>query len=115
MFTITIIIFAITAVAGLILAVKIFSGKQAPWSISIIHALFGATGLVVLIYQLFIEGPASSRAVAALGLLVVAALGGFYLASIHFRGKVAKKSIVMIHAGVAVAGFLTLLSVVLGI
>jgi hypothetical protein len=50
---------------------------------------------------------------AALGLLVVAALGGFYLASLHLRGTVAPKAVVFVHAGVAVAGFLTLLSAVL--
>ena len=45
--------------------------------------------------------------------LCLAALGGFYLASIHLRGKIAPKAVVLIHAGVAVAGFLTLLSAVL--
>ena len=42
-----------------------------------------------------------------------AALGGFYLASLHLRGTVAPKAVVLVHAGVAVAGFLTLLSAVL--
>jgi hypothetical protein len=50
---------------------------------------------------------------AALGLLVVAALGGFYLASIHLRKQVAPRMVVFIHAGVAVVGFLTLASVLL--
>jgi hypothetical protein len=45
--------------------------------------------------------------------LAIATLGGFYLASIHLRVQVAKKSIVFIHAGVAVIGFLTLLAAVL--
>jgi hypothetical protein len=45
-------------------------------------------------------------------ILVIAALGGFYLASIHLRREVAPKPVVFIHAGVAVIGFLTLLGVV---
>ena len=61
-----------------------------------------------------LQGTAPARVTAALGLLVVAALGGFFLASIHLRGKIAPKAVVFIHAGVAVAGVLTLLSAVLG-
>lgn len=109
MLTYLIIVLAIAAVGGVVLAMKIFSGQLAPWSLSIVHALLGATGLVMLIL-LVLEGSGDGRLTAALGLLVVAALGGFYLASIHVKGSVAPKNVVLIHAGVAVAGFLTLLS-----
>ena len=115
MLTYSIIVFAITAVGGLFLAVKILTGHQAPWAISIVHALLGATGLVLLIITVMNEAAGFGRITAALGLLIIAALGGFYLASIHFKGKLAPKSVVMIHGGVAVAGFLTLLSVALGL
>ncbi|ABI60322.1 hypothetical protein [Nitrosomonas eutropha] len=107
---IAIIIFAIAAVGGLFLASKVLSGQLAPWAVSIVHALLGAAGLVTLILVV-LEGSGDNRLTAALGLLVVAALGGFYLASIHMKGNVASKNIVFIHAGIAVAGFLTLLSV----
>jgi hypothetical protein len=109
MLTYLIIVLAIAAVGGVVLAMKIFSGQLAPWPLSIVHALLGATGLVMLIL-LVLEGSGDGRLTAALGLLVVAALGGFYLASIHVKGSVAPKNVVLIHAGVAVAGFLTLLS-----
>jgi hypothetical protein len=109
MLTYLIIVLAIAAVGGIVLATKIFSGQLAPWPLSIVHALLGATGLVMLI-MLVLEGSGDTRLTAALGLLVVAALGGFYLASIHVKGNVAPKNVVIIHAGVAVAGFLTLLS-----
>ncbi|PTQ81547.1 hypothetical protein [Nitrosomonas ureae] len=109
MLTYLIIVLAIAAVGGVVLAMKIFSGQLAPWSLSIVHALLGATGLVMLIL-LVLEGSGDGRLTVALGLLVVAALGGFYLASIHVKGSVAPKNVVLIHAGVAVAGFLTLLS-----
>ncbi|ALQ49885.1 hypothetical protein [Nitrosomonas ureae] len=109
MLTYLIIVLAIAAVGGVVLAMKIFSGQLAPWSLSIVHALLGATGLVMLIL-LVLEGSGDGRLTAALGLLVVAALGGFYLASIHVKGSIAPKNVVLIHAGVAVAGFLTLLS-----
>lgn len=110
MLTYLIIVLAIAAVGGVALAMKVFSGQLAPWPLSIIHALLGATGLVMLI-MLVLEGSSGdARLTAALGLLVVAALGGFYLASIHVKGSIAPKNVVLIHAGVAVAGFLTLLS-----
>lgn len=109
MLTYTLIVLAIAAVGGVVLAMKIFSGQLAPWSISIVHALLGATGLVMLI-MLVLEGSGDARLTAALGLLVVAALGGFYLASIHMKNNIAPRNIVILHAGLAVAGFLTLLS-----
>ncbi|SDX71236.1 hypothetical protein [Nitrosomonas halophila] len=109
MLTYVILILAVAAVGGIFLASKIFSGQLAPWPVSIVHALLGATGLVMLI-MMVLGGAAEGRLSAALGLLVVAALGGFYLASLHAKGTVAPKNVVIIHAGVAVAGFLTLLS-----
>jgi len=112
MLTYLIIVLAIAAVGGVVLAMKVFSGQLAPWPLSIVHALLGATGLVMLI-MLILEGSGDNRLTAALGLLVVAALGGFYLASIHVKGNVAPKNVVIIHAGLAVAGFLTLLSMFL--
>lgn len=114
MLTNALIVLAITAVGGLLLASKILMGKQPPWFVSIVHALLGATGLVMLI-MVVLEGSQSGRVTAALALLVVAALGGFYLASIHLKGKLAPKGVLVVHAGVAVAGFLTLASVVFGL
>ena len=112
MLTYALIIFAIAAVGGLVLAASVLRGKLAPWALSIVHALLGATGLVLLVIAI-LQGAASSRASAALALLVVAALGGFYLVSFHVRKQIAPKAAVVIHAGVAVTGFLTLLSIVL--
>jgi hypothetical protein len=72
--------------------------------------LLGATGLV-LTAIVVLGGSDTGKGIIpiALVILVVAALGGFYLASIHARKVVAPKSVVLIHAGVAVIGFLLLL------
>ncbi|MEO5829195.1 MAG: hypothetical protein ABIQ36_01365 [Rhodanobacter sp.] len=107
-----IVIFAIAAVGGLVLASSVLRGKLAPWAISLLHALLGATGLVLLIL-LVLQGSAPAQLTAALALLVLAALGGFFLASFHMRKQVAPKAVVFVHAGVAVVGFLTLLSLLL--
>lgn len=114
MLTTALLIFAIGALGGLIMAMSVLRGRLAPWALSIAHALLGATGLVILVLVV-LQGAVPSRVTAALGLLVLAALGGFYLASIHLRKKIAPKAVVFIHAGVAVAGFLTLLSAVLAL
>lgn len=114
MLTYAVIVFAIAAVGGVILASRVLTGRLAPWALSIIHAVLGATGLLLLIAQVLQES-GFGRIVAALALLIVAALGGFYLASSHLRKQIPPKIIVLIHAGVAVAGFLVLLSVLLGI
>ena len=102
------IVFAIAAVGGLLLAASVLRGRLAPWALSIVHALLGATGLIMLV--IVVMNGASGRVTAALAFLVIAALGGFYLASMHYRGLVAPKAVVGIHAGVAVIGFLTLLA-----
>lgn len=114
MLTYALIVFAIAAVGGLVLAASVLRGKLAPWALSIVHALLGATGLVLLLLEVM-RGSGAGRALAALVVLGIAALGGFYLASIHARKAVAPKAVVFVHAGVAVAGFLLLLSVVLGV
>jgi hypothetical protein len=108
-----VLVFAITAIGGLALASSVLRGKLAPWFVSVLHALLGASGLVLLILEV-LKGAAPGRLTAALGLLLVAALGGFYLASFHLRKQVAAKGVVCVHAGIAVAGFLTLLSLLLG-
>jgi hypothetical protein len=108
-----VIVFAIGAVGGLLLASYVLRGKLAPWAVSLLHAALGAIGLLLVIYAAVTAG-ISHATIAALIILVIAALGGFFLASIHLRGTVAPKSLVFIHAGVAVIGFLTLLGAVVG-
>jgi len=110
---IAVIIFAIAAVGGLILAKSLFSEKLPSWLLSFAHAALGAAGLILLIFTV-IQGNSASRVTAALGILIIAALGGFFLASFHARKVIAPKAIIIVHAGVAVVGFLTLLSLVLG-
>jgi hypothetical protein len=51
----------------------------------------------------------------ALGLFIVAALGGFGLFSFHLRKKDLPIPLVLVHAVVAVAGFLSLVAAVAGI
>lgn len=110
MLTATLVVFALAAVGGVYLGSRILSKQLAPWAVSGLHALLGATGLVLLVVM-YLERPAGAQRMGiALALLVVAALGGFYLASIHVRKEMPPKAVLVLHAGLAVAGFLTLLS-----
>ncbi len=106
MLTYAVFFFAVAAVGGLVLASSVLRGKLAPWPLSLIHAGLGATGLVLLI--LAVMNGADNRITIALVILAVAALGGFFLASIHLRQKVAPSGVVIVHAGAAVIGFLLL-------
>jgi len=109
MLKLAVLIFAIGAVGGLILASSVLRGKLAPWALSLIHAALGATGLV-LTGLVVLKGAEEGQGVIpiALLILVVAALGGFFLASFHARKSSPPRGVVFIHAGAAVVGFLLL-------
>lgn len=106
MLTYAVVVFAVAAVGGLVLASSVLRGKLAPWPLSLLHAGLGAAGLVLVL--LTVMSGAGGNIMTALIILVVAALGGFYLASLHLKNQVAPKGVVIIHAGAAVAGFLLL-------
>lgn len=106
------LVFAIAAVGGIVLALHVLRDKLAPWALSILHALLGATGLVLLILAV-LQGAGGSLAVTSLAVLVVAALGGFFLASFHLRPTLAPKGVVVLHALLAIGGFGLLLAAVL--
>ena len=104
-----VIVFAIGALGGVVLATSVLRGKLAPWALSVLHALLGATGLVLTAIVVFgLSGSVAPHAGIALVLLVIAALGGFFLASFHVRNRPGPKAVVLIHAGVAVIGFVLL-------
>lgn len=103
------IAFALAAAGGLILAAHVLRDRFAPWALSMLHAGLGALGLILLIAFL-IQGSAPQAVLIGFVLLLVAALGGFFLASFHLRKQLPPKAVVVIHAGVAVIGFLAVLS-----
>ena len=109
MLKLAVLIFAVGAVGGLILASSVLRGRLASWGLSLLHATLGATGLV-LTAIVVLSGAEEGKGVVpiALAVLVVAALGGFFLASFHARKVPGPKPVVLIHASVAVVGFLLL-------
>ena len=81
-----ILCFAAAAVGGMVLAASVLRGRLAPWALSLVHAVMGALGLVLTFATVF-QGAAFPVRVGFV-VLIVAALGGFYLASFHLRGRV---------------------------
>jgi hypothetical protein len=112
MLNIPLIVFAVTAVLGLLLAAHVLRGKLAPWSLSPVHALLGATGLALMLTPL-LSDTVTRPVQIGFALLLAAALLGFVLVSFHLRRKLPPKLLVFAHAGAAVSGFLTLLAAAL--
>ncbi|MDA7947195.1 MAG: hypothetical protein MPJ78_06935 [Hyphomicrobiaceae bacterium] len=113
MLTYAVVVFAIAAAGGLVLASSVLRGQLASWPLSLLHAGLGATGLVLVLIAAM--GSAGGMTTTALVILVITALGGFYLASLHLKKEVAPKKVVVIHAGAAVVGFLLLAGTVFGV
>jgi hypothetical protein len=106
------ILFGVAAVGGLVLVYLRVTNKPLPLPLALVHGALAATGLVLLaIAALGAGGP--QQAQLALGLFVVAALGGFVLFSFQLRKKQLPMGIVMVHALVAIAAFLILLGAVI--
>jgi glucose uptake protein GlcU len=109
MYELSLILFAVAAVAGLTMAIMHFRGTTPPKTVlAVLHGLFAASGLVVLLLALIKAGFGGKPGI-AFGLLVVAALGGFALVGSHVQKKPLPSGLVVGHALLAVAGFVTLL------
>ena len=105
----SIVLFALAAVVGIYLVMRVFGGVLPPAGAAVFHGLFAASGLLLLLYAAFFAGaPASEPVAIAAILLVGAAPGGFFVARFPMRGKVPPKALAAIHALVAVAGVGTL-------
>jgi len=113
MLTYALIAFAAAALIGLVMAASVLRDALAPWAFSLVHAALGATGLILL-FVAVLNGTGGLIPI-ALGTLIVAALGGFYLGFLHLQNKLAPSAIVIIHAGVAVIGVLMLAGTILGL
>ncbi|HET7921961.1 MAG TPA: hypothetical protein VFM15_04320 [Gammaproteobacteria bacterium] len=105
------ILFALGALGGLVMAIRVFRQQPIPVALAAGHGILAASGLVLLIVAALL-GAAGSTALIALVILVIAALGGFYLLSFHVRRQSHPKAVIVIHALVAVIGFLTLLTAI---
>ena len=104
------VLFAISAVGGIVMATIRFSGKPHPpiW-LAMLHGFLSAAALTLLIYAACTVG-LPSLALAATVLFVIAALGGITMnLNYHWKMLPLPKWLVLVHAGIAIVGFLCLL------
>ena len=108
------VLLAISAAGGAAMAVIRFAGKpQPPTWLAMLHGFLSAAAVTLLLYAAFTVGlPAMANA--ALALFVIAALGGMVLnLNYHWKLLPLPKWLVVVHASIAVVGFLLLLVAVM--
>lgn len=105
---IAILLFFLGALIGLIMATQSLRGHHPNPLLATGHGVLVATGLLLLIYAFSMSALAVLQK-AGLVVLVVAALGGFFLLSFHVRREHHPFAIVVLHALLAVSGVVLLL------
>jgi hypothetical protein len=110
-----IVLFAVAAVGGLVLAgVRVFAGRNPPASLALLHGLLAGAGLTLLLFAAFTAG-LPTLALWGLALLVLAACGGLVMNLFYaWNRKLLPKPLVYGHALIAVAGFILLIVDALG-
>jgi len=103
--------FTVAAIGGIYMAYRILNGELAPWAVSLLHAGLGAAGLVMTTLAVMAGAGGPVMGPMTLITLLIAALGGFYLASIHMRKRVASSGWIITHATVAITGVLFLIGI----
>ncbi len=102
MLTASVVLFLYAALSGLVMAVGIFRGAK-PWvPLALGHGVLAATALVLAVLVAIATGVAAIKY--GVAVLVLAALGGFFLLSFHLRGKHHPWVVVVLHALLAVGG-----------
>ncbi|MBN8726125.1 MAG: hypothetical protein J0H15_00275 [Xanthomonadales bacterium] len=107
----SIVLFALAAGGGLVMAGMRVSGDRNPpaW-LAMLHGLLAAAGLTLLLFAAFTIG-LPTYATWGLVLLVIAAVGGLYLnLGYQERRVLLPKTVVYVHAAIAVVGFLLVLA-----
>ena len=97
--------FAVAALLGMYLLSLVLREKKTPKSIAVIHGLFAATGLILLIIYPFFYQPAP---IVSLGLLAGAAMGGGLFLYKNLAGQPIPKWLALGHGSVAIIGIVTL-------
>lgn len=109
-----IVLFAIAAVGGAVLAGLRIANRPLPLWLAIVHGILAATGLVILIVAVVNNMAATTIATASLIVFLIAAVGGGVLFSLHLSGKSLPIPLVLGHGLAAVIAFILLLMHAIG-
>jgi hypothetical protein len=99
-------LFALGALIGMYLLALVLQKKETPKFVALIHGLFVATALILLIVYNVKYGPGLMESIV---LFVIAALGGAVLIVRDLTGKPIPKWLALAHGLIAIAGFVYLL------
>lgn len=110
------ILFALVVVVGAVMAIQRLRGtERPPTGIAVAHGGVGAAALVLYVIALATTSDPPTAGWWAVGLFVVAALGGAGLfLGYHLRGQPLSVPLVLIHGGVGIIAFVVLLVALLG-
>jgi hypothetical protein len=110
-----VVLLALTALGGLLMAGIRFAGKpHPPTLVTMLHGLLAAAGLTLVLFPAF-TGQLPSGGWIGLGLLLVAVLGGLVLnLGYHWKNQPLPIWLVLVHAGVAAAGLVVVALAVWG-
>lgn len=102
-----VILFAVAAVGGVTMLTMQGGGRRVPMWLALLHGTAAATALVLLAVAVF-GGEAGPLAV-ALGIFVLAALGGFVMFARYLKTGTFPMPVAIFHGGAAVVAFVILL------
>jgi hypothetical protein len=111
MLYLTLGLFALAAVFGLLLVKNLLATGKTPRGVVYTHGLFAASGLVLLLVKA-LQHPAQSLTT-SLVFFVIAALGGFFLFFRDLAGRSRPIWLAIVHGLLAVTGFIILLMTIL--
>jgi hypothetical protein len=99
-------LFALGAIIGLYLLTLVLGSKETPKGVALIHGVFVAAALIMLISFSFRNPPGLWDCVI---LFAIAATGGAYVFYRDMTGKEIPKWLAVVHGLIAVTGFVILL------
>ncbi len=109
----SIVLFALAAVSGVTILIPLLTGKPIIKPVSVIHGIFAASALIILI--IFSINYNDDFPILSIILFVAAAIGGFILFVRDLNNKQGPKVLALIHAAAAVIAFLILFVFALGL
>lgn len=113
MLIISVILFLIAAVFGLINLSSVLKNRRAPSLAVLAHGSFAVIALFILI-AVIASGHTSTLLISSLGLFILAALGGFTLLSFDLRNRPIPKMLALGHPIFAIIAIILLILYALG-
>lgn len=102
MLTASVVLLMYAALSGLVMAVAIFKGAKCWMPLALGHGFLAVTALVLALLESIATGVAAIQY--GVAVLLLAAVGGFFLLSYHLRGKSHPWVVVVLHALLALGG-----------